>query len=131
MMGNGREKFPHIFSKGQFGKYPAKIFPARRTIRGQSRIFQPVEEKEAEEFLSLKDKFTPDQMAQAKIKLHEGVSKKPVFCNECHKKNGYFDFVKLGFPKNRIDHLTSTEVAGMIEKYETFYLPEAIDFGAE
>ena len=117
--------------KGEFGKYPAKIFPAQLTARGQRRIFQPVGEKEAEEFLRLKDKFTPDQMAQAKIKLHEGVSKKPVFCNECHKKNGYFNFTKLGFPQNRVDHLTSTEVVGMIENYETFYLPEAIDFGAE
>jgi hypothetical protein len=117
--------------KGEFGKYPAKIFPAQRTSRGQRRVFQPVGEKEAEEFLKLKDKFSPDQMAQAKIKLHEGVSKKPVFCSECHKKNGYLNFAKLGFPQNRIDHLISTEVAGMIEKYETFYLPEAIDFGTE
>jgi len=120
-----------LSAKGEFGKYSAKIFPAQLTARGQRRILQPVGEKEAEEFLRLKDKFSPDQMAQAKIKLHEGVSKKPVFCNECHKKNGYLNFAKLGFPQNRVDHLISTEVAGMIENYETFYLPEAIDFGAE
>lgn len=117
--------------KGEFGKYPAKIFPMQITAGGRKKLFRPVSEKAAEEFLRLKDKFSPDQMAQAKIKLHEGVSKKPVFCTECHKKDGYFDFAKLRFPKNRVDHLVSTEVAGMIENYETFYLPEAIDFGAD
>lgn len=117
--------------KGGFGKYPAKIFPIQVTAKGQKRLFRPVSEKAAEEFLRLKDKFSPDQMAQAKIKLHEGISKKPVFCTECHKKDGYIDFAELGFPKNRIDHLTSTEVAGMIGNYETFYLPEAIDFAAD
>jgi hypothetical protein len=90
--------------KGEFGKYPAKIFPMQITARGQKKLFRPVSEKAAEEFLRLKDKFTPD---------------------------GYINFTKLGFPKNRVDHLISTEVAGMIENYETFYLPEVIDFGAD
>jgi hypothetical protein len=117
--------------KGGFGKYPAKIFPMQVTAAGQKRIFRPVSEKAAAEFLELKDKFTPDQMAKAKIKLHEGITKKPVFCTDCHKKDGYLDFAKLGFPKNRVDHLVSTEVASMIEKYETFYIPESIDFGAQ
>ena len=115
--------------EGGFGKYPAKIFPTRETIGGRPEIIHPVDEKAAEEFMRLKDQFSPDQMAKAKIKLHENVSQKPVFCNECHKKAGYFDFAKLGFPANRVDHLTSTEITGMIEKYETFYMPEAIDFG--
>jgi hypothetical protein len=47
---------------------------------------------------------------------------------DCHKKDGYLDFSKLGYPRNRVDHLSSTEVASMIQKYETFYLPEVIDF---
>ena len=47
---------------------------------------------------------------------------------DCHKKDGYLDFAKLGYPRNRVDHLASSEVASMIEKYETFYLPAVIDF---
>ena len=118
-------------AQGEYGKYPAKIFPARATVENAEMIIHPVSEKSAREFLELKDKFTPDQMAEAKIKLHEQVSKKPVFCMDCHKKDGYLDFVKLGFPKNRVDHLVSTEVASMITNYETFYLPEVIDFGKD
>ena len=117
--------------EGSFGQYPAKIFPVKVSANGRQTIYHPVSEKAAEEFLKLKDRFTPDQMSQAKIKLHERITPKPVLCKECHTKKGYFDFKHLGYPQNRIDHLISSEVVGMIDKYETFYLPEAIDFGAE
>ena len=115
--------------EGSFGRYPSKIFPVRVTLAGRQEIYHPVSESAAEEFLKLKDKFTPDQMSQAKIKLHERITPKPVLCKECHVKDGYFNFAKLGYPQNRIDHLVSSEVVGMIDKYETFYLPEQIDFG--
>jgi hypothetical protein len=116
---------------GEYGKYPSKIFPVRITAENAETIIHPVSEKSAREYLELKDRFTPDQMAEAKVKLHEQVSHKPVLCVDCHKKDGYLDFVKLGFPKNRVNHLVSTEVASMIEKYETFYLPAVIDFGKD
>ena len=116
-------------ANGEYGKYPAKIFPARITAGGSETIIHPVSEQSAREFLELKEQFTPDHMAQAKIKLHELISPKPVFCMDCHKKDGYLNFENLGFSKNRVNHLVSSEVAGMIENYETFYLPEVIDFG--
>ncbi len=117
--------------EGAFGKYPAKIFPMKRGVDGEPSILRPVSEKDARQFLKLKDQFTPDQMARAKIKLHEGLSRKPVFCTECHKEGGYFNFAELGFPKNRADNLTSNEIARMIGNYETFYIPNAIDFSAQ
>jgi len=118
-------------TEGSFGKYPAKIFPMKRAANGEPSILRPVSETDAEQFLKLKDLFTPDQMARAKIKLHEGLSTKPIFCTECHKPDGYFNFSELGFPKNRVDNLTSNEIARMIGNYETFYIPKAIDFSAQ
>ncbi len=117
--------------KGEYGKYPAKIFPIQIDSQGQKQIFKPVEERAAQQYLKIKDKYTPDQAAQAKIRLHEHISLKPVFCSDCHKKDGYLEFEKLGFPLHRINHLNSTEVVGLVEKYKTFYLPSEIDFGAE
>jgi len=116
---------------GQYGKYPAKIFPVKSTGENTEEIIHPVNEKSAREFMELKDQFTHDQMAEAKIKLHEKISQKPVFCTECHKKDGYLDFSKLGFPENRVNHLVSSEVASMIANYETFYLPDVIDFSKD
>jgi hypothetical protein len=118
-------------AEGSFGKYPAKIFPMKTGANGEPSILRPVSENDARQFLKLKDQFTPDQMARAKIKLHEGLSPKPVFCTECHKKDGYFNFAELGFPQNRVDNLTSNEIARMINNYETFYMPETIDFSAQ
>ena len=115
--------------EGGYGKYPAKIFPMRTTAEGREAVIRPVSEKSAREFIKLKEKYSPDQIAQAKSKLHEQISKKPVSCVDCHKKDGYLNFANLGFPRNRVNYLASSEVAGMIEKYETFYLPEVIDFG--
>ena len=118
--------------RGRYGKYTAKIFPVRLSDSGQpERIFRPISDKAAHQFLKLKDQFTHDQIAQAKIKLHANISDKPVFCSDCHKENGYLDFARLGFPKMRVAHLVSTEVVGLVNKYKTFYMPSKIDFGAE
>jgi mono/diheme cytochrome c family protein len=117
--------------KGQYGKYPAKIFPVHIDTQGQKKIVRPVEEKAAGQYLKIKDKYNPDQAAQAKIKLHENISTTPVFCSDCHTKNGYLDFKELGFPVPRVNHLNSTEVVGLVEKYKTFYLPSVIDFSSE
>lgn len=116
--------------QGEFGKYSSKIYPMIVGDDGEKIIFRPVNEEAAEEYLKFKDSYTLDQGVQAKIILHEKISKKPVFCTDCHKKNGYFNFAELGFPANRVNHLTSTEVASMINNYETFYMPSLIDFGA-
>lgn len=117
--------------KGEYGKYPAEIFPVKIDDKGRKTIFRPVDDKAARHYLLIKDKLNSDQIAQAKIKLHEHISEKPVFCSDCHKKNGYLDFIKLGFSRQRVNHLNSTEVVGMIKKYKTFYLPNEIDFGVE
>ncbi len=117
--------------KGEYGKYPARIYPVIIDAKGQKKIFRPVDENAALHYLEIKDKYNPDQAAQAKVKLHEHISDKPVFCSDCHKKDGFLDFIQLGFSIQRVNHLDSTEVVGMIEKYKTFYLPSEIDFGIE
>jgi hypothetical protein len=117
--------------EGEYGKFPAKIFPRKTLADGHQEILRPMSEKSAQAFLEHREKLTPDQVAQARAKLHEHLSKEPVVCLECHKKGGYLDFAELGFAKNRVDHLTSSEVANMIEKYETFYLPEVLDLGTQ
>jgi hypothetical protein len=117
--------------QGEYGKYTAKIFEIQINAEGKKQIFRPVDDETTRQYLLIKDEYSPDQVAQAKIKLHEHISSKPVFCSDCHQKDGYLDFAELGFSTQRINHLNSTEVVGMVEKYKTFYLPSAIDFGVE
>jgi hypothetical protein len=115
--------------QGGYGKYAAKLFLTEITDQGEKRIFRPITEKAAQQFIKVKDEYTPDQVARAKVKLHEGISKKAVYCTECHKQEGYMNFAQLGFSQNRVNLLTSNEVANMIAKYDTFYLPSVIDLG--
>lgn len=117
--------------EGAYGKYPAKIVMVKIKDGGERQIFEPVDKDSAKEFLKIKDLYNPDQIAEAKVKLHGNITPKPVFCSDCHQKEGYLNFLKLGFPKARIVHLNSTEVVGLVEKYKTFYLPSVIDFGKE
>ena len=117
--------------EGEYGKYSARIYPVREISGKDVEIVHPVSAKAAAQYLKYKDQYTADQISQAKIKLHENISHKPVFCSECHKKDGYLDFRSLGFSQARVNHLDSTEIVGLVEKYKTFYLPSEIDFGVE
>jgi len=114
--------------EGEYGKFPAMIYPIKHTEHGPRRIFTPIKAEAAQQFLKLQPKLSSDQVSEAKAKLHEPLSKKPVFCSDCHQKDSYLDYVKLGFPKQRINHLISSEIVGMIDKYKTFYLPSVLDF---
>jgi hypothetical protein len=114
--------------KGEYGKYPAQIFPIEYSGQGAGRILTPITQEAAQKFLRMLPELTKDQAVKAREKLHEPLSKEAVSCADCHKKDGYLDFQALGFPKQRVDHLISTEFVGMIEKYKTFHLPSVIDF---
>jgi len=116
---------------GAYGKYTAMIYPTILSAQGKRRIVTPIEPEAAQEFLRMWPERTPDEFDAARKKLHETISKEAVSCSDCHKKDGYLDFLKLGFPKQRVDDLVSNEFVGMIDKYQTFYLPSVIDFNGE
>ncbi len=117
--------------EGEYGKYPAKIFPVMDTEGRGRQVPKPITEAAVRQFLTIKSGLTPEELEAARKKLHQGISEKAVSCAECHTKNGYLDFLKLGFPQRRVDDLVSSEFVGMVDKYKTFYLPSVIDFGGE
>jgi cytochrome c553 len=117
---------------GEYGKYPARIFSVIHDPQGRKRLPTPITAAAARQFLELKPKLkTREQLEAARGKLHRAITQKPISCADCHKRDGYLDFFKIGFPKQRVDHLVSTEIVGMIDKYKTFHLPSVIDFRGE
>jgi len=116
---------------GAYGKYDAMIYPTTLSAQGERRIVKPIKLEDAQEFLMRWPERTPEEVAEARNKLHASISKEAVACSDCHKENGYLDFLKLGFPRQRVDDLVSNEFVGMIDKYKTFYLPSVIDFSGE
>lgn len=114
-----------------FGNYGAKIMPGEKSDDG----VKPLHGKKAmafvERYLNDQKKLEPEQKSQMKRVIHRKVSKKPVQCNECHRRRGkaYIPFAELGYPPGRINDLTDLAVVGMIQKYKKFYLPNFLTPG--
>lgn len=115
--------------KGGYGKYPAMIVPVRIVAGRHERLDKLVSAKFSKEYEKIKDRIYifKRQEEAGLMKIHEiNLSKKAVACIECHDRNGYMDFAKLGFPQYRINQLASSEVARMVEHYKTFYIPRML-----
>jgi hypothetical protein len=78
----------------------------------------------ARDFMKVRDKLSPEQREGIKNKFHEDIKPKGHECLKCHSENSILDFAKLGFSETRTANLKNLAVAGMIEKYKRFYLPE-------
>jgi hypothetical protein len=75
------------------------------------------------DYMKVRDKLSPEQRDNVKKKFHENIKPKGHECKACHAKNGLLNFRKLGFAENRIVDLEQLNIAGMITKYEKFYIP--------
>ncbi len=113
--------------KGNNGVYGAMLVPVLITADGKKIRMDQMNKDFVEEYLKVKDKLTPEEQAKAKALLHRHLSRKPVQCNECHRKDGYLNFVAIGYSPERAKSLYRTEVARMIGRYMKFYLPTMFD----
>lgn len=113
-----------VSSGAYSGNYNAKIIPCITEGVTLERLDHPVTEREAKEYLDIWLKYTYDQQSQVKLEIHRQLTKEPVTCADCHRKEKpYLDFERLGYPKHMVDEFTGTEVAGMVEKYKSLKLP--------
>jgi len=77
----------------------------------------------AQDYVKVRDKLTPEQRDNVKKKFHVNIKPKGHDCKKCHDEKGILDFKKLGYSENRIMDLKQLNIAGMITKYEKFYIP--------
>lgn len=118
--------------KARPGSFKAKIIPFERVagklqrIDSQERIDFSREYREREKTLS------EAQRSKAKKLIHKIISKQPYICEDCHQKeNPLLPLAEIGYPKERIDSITSTEVVGMIKNYTKFYMPKMLHPGEQ
>jgi hypothetical protein len=114
------------------GTYKAKIIPFEyvggklQRIDSQDKIDFALEYRDRERTL------TEAQKSKAKKLIHTVVSKQPYICEDCHQKEAPLLPLKdLGYPKERVDSIISTEVVGMIKNYTKFYMPRMMHPGEE
>ncbi len=80
----------------------------------------------ARDFVKVRDRLSPEQREGIKNKFHENIKPKGHECIACHTPNSILDFKQLGFVENRAENLKKLVVVEMIQKYESWYLPELV-----
>lgn len=118
--------------KGSPGSFKAKIIPFEKSggaiqrVDSEERINFSLEYRQNEKTLS------EGQKSRAKKLIHQIVSKQPYICEDCHQKERpLLPLEDIGYPRERIDSITSTEVVGMIKNYTKFYMPKMLLPGEE
>ncbi len=112
------------------GTYGAKIIPFVKENGAVVRIDSQEKRDFVNEYRKMEQELSEGQKSKAKKMIHAGISKKPVVCRECHRKdNPQLPLAALGYPKERIDSVTSTEVVGMIKNYTEFHMPKMLHPG--
>jgi len=114
------------------GSFKSKLIPFERVNGQLQRIDNDERIQFALEYAENEKTLTEGQKSRAKKLIHKMVSKKPVQCEECHQKeNSLLPFEAIGYPRERVDSITSTEVVGMIKNYTKFYMPTMLAPGEE
>ena len=118
--------------KNKPGTFSAKIIPFEKSDGKLQRIDSEDKMSFAKEFKEKENTLTELQKSKSKKYIHNIVSKKPYLCEDCHQKEKpLLPLEALGYPKERIDSITSTEVVGMIKNYTQFYMPKMLQPGAK
>lgn len=116
---------------GTPGTYKAKLIPFERVDGKLVRIDSQERIDFATEYKSREKSLSEAQKSRAKKLIHKVVSKLPYICEDCHQKeNPLLPLEAIGYSKERVDSITSTEVVGMIKNYTKFYMPKMLQPGA-
>ncbi len=113
------------------GTYNSKLIPFEKVDGKLVRVDSDERIEFAEEYRAHEKSLTEAQKSRAKKLIHKVVSKKPYLCEDCHQKEKpILPFEAIGYSKERIDSITSTEVVGMIKNYTQFYMPSMLQPGS-
>ena len=118
-------------SKNTPGTYKAKLIPFEKVNGKLERVDSQERIDFANEYKSRERDLTEAQRSRAKKLIHQIVSKLPYICEDCHQKeNPLLPLEAIGYSKERVDSITSTEVVGMIKNYTQFYMPSMLQPGS-
>lgn len=118
--------------ESMYGNYSAKIAPGEIDQKGDFKLLNGQNElKFVERYQSEEKRLNDTQKSKMKKIIHRKVNEEPLLCDGCHTADNkpYLPFSKLGYPNRRLYELTSTEVVGMIKKYQKFYIPNILHGG--
>ena len=115
--------------KGENGNFGAKLVPVKDGEGEElKRLDEFPEDEKAIDFIKNKDTYTAAEKKNfIEVCMKEHISEKAIECEECHQKNGYFDYKALGYDPVRSAELSRIEIVQMSKDYDEFYLPTMFD----
>lgn len=120
---------PMASLEGQAGIYGGMIVPLRKVNGEEIRVDQ-LSDEDAEytrEYIRLQDNLDKYQIDLANKRVHKPLAEKPLFCDNCHDKDGVLQFDQLLYSTDRSQHLQSLDMASMVSTYKEFHLPSVFE----
>ena len=126
-MNNGQLCANPNMAEGVWGEYGAKIVP----VKSNGQNIQPATLDEEEAFATKFRKKVDDLDDRQKVVgnkfIHRRCVEAPVRCADCHNsKKAFLPYTALGYSSKRSEFLVSAEVADLVARYETFYIPNLL-----
>jgi len=114
---------------GQPGVYGGLIVPLKIENGIEKRLDLLSDEDQAytKEFINVRKNLDDYQVNWAQDRIHKSLSKKAVFCDGCHTRDGLLNFSQLLYSSQRVLHLESLDMASMVKTYDEFHLPTLLD----
>jgi hypothetical protein len=114
-------------AEGVWGEYGAKIVPLKGNADNLQIASLAEEEAVAAKLRKQTDTLNDRQKGMANKRIHRRCIEAPVRCGDCHNsKKAFLPYTALGYSSQRSEFLVSTEVADLVARYETFYIPNLL-----
>ncbi len=114
--------------QGVWGEYGAKIVPLTGTQADLRPLILDEEAAFTADFRKRIDGLSDSQKAKGNKVIHRRCVDVPVRCYDCHNtQDAFLPYTDLGYSDDRAAFLVSAEVADLVERYETFYLPNLLN----
>jgi len=103
--------------------YSARLVPIRADMRLDAFDRQDL----AREYMLRKDALSDAEKKKREHELMGHLSKNAVACEDCHRKDGYLDFFRLGYDAQRTAMLQNPDIMQLIKGYKKFFIPTMFD----
>ena len=105
--------------------YYSKIVVYKKSANGKELLEITEDNADAREFIDIRDQLSERDREAMKKAFHKKISEKGHLCTRCHveESKSFLPLRQLGFSEPRIDAVTNLNIAGIVSKYKTFYMP--------
>ena len=110
--------------QGDAGMYKARIVPFLVKNSIERRLDNLISKNVVSAYELSKNSLSEDENKSAIKKMHQQLTEKPVYCDQCHTKNGLFNFKQLLYSDKVSMNLKAVDIGAMIKGDKDFHFPD-------